>query len=110
METFRRFLAEKFDVRLGDWWRDEGCQTPLAPPTLGEDRVLLTGQAANLIYLNGEGISTAIDSGYRCGRAIAQALRANRNALPIYSESITDIGSHMQKCLSQTRFLVAQAS
>ena len=110
MQTFRRFLAAQFDVRLGDWWRDEACQMLLAMPILGKDRVLLTGEAANFMYLNGEGISAAMDSGYRCGKSIAQALHGKESALSIYAESITDIASHMQKCFSQIRFLVSQAT
>ena len=110
IQTFRRFLAEQFGTRLGDWWRDEACQMLLGRPVLGQDRVLLTGEAANFIYLNGEGISAAMDSGYRCGKAIAQALRGQESALPIYAKSVTDITAHMQKCYSQVRFLVSQAN
>ena len=110
MQTFRHFLSEQFGTRMGDWWRDEACQVMLGRPVLGEDRVLLTGEAANFMYLNGEGISAAMDSGYRCGKAIAQALRQNEGALPIYAKSVADIAAHMQKCYSQVRFLVSQAS
>lgn len=110
IQTFRRFLSEQFGARLGDWWRDEACQVMLGRPVLGEDRVLLTGEAANFMYLNGEGISAAMDSGYRCGKSIARALREKASALPIYAESVTDIASHMQKCYSQVRFLVSQAT
>jgi len=110
IQTFRRFLSEQFGVRLGDWWRDEACQILLGRPVLGEDRVLLTGEAANFIYLNGEGISAAMDSGYRCGKAIARALREKERALPIYAGGIADIASHMKKCYAQVRFLVSQAT
>ncbi|MFY9326680.1 MAG: hypothetical protein WAO76_01455 [Georgfuchsia sp.] len=89
---------------------ETGGAPPLAPPTLGEDGVLLTGQAANLIYLNGGGISTAIDRGYRCGKAIAQALRENKSTLPLYAENISDIASHMQKCISQLRIFFSQVT
>ncbi|MDX9786477.1 MAG: NAD(P)/FAD-dependent oxidoreductase [Desulfobacterales bacterium] len=110
MVAFKHFLSRQFEVRLGDWWRDESCQMLLAPPDLGREQVLLTGEAANFIYLNGEGISTAIDSGYRCGKAIAAALREKKSALPLYAETITDIAAHMEKCFTQIRFLVSQAT
>lgn len=109
MEKLRAFLAEQFDVRLGDWWRDEACQMQLAPPILGRDRVLLTGEAANFVYLNGEGISAAMDSGYRCGKAVAHALQEKKSVMPIYEESIKDIAKHIEKCLAQARFITAQA-
>jgi menaquinone-9 beta-reductase len=110
METFRSFLSEQFELRLGDWWRDEACQMVLAPPMLGWDQVLLTGEAANFIYLNGEGISAAIDSGYRCGKAVAQSLREGKSALKLYAANITDVASHMAKCLAQSRFRVSKAT
>lgn len=109
MEKLRNFLAEQFSVRLGPWWRDEACQMQLAPPVLGRDRVLLTGEAANFIYLNGEGISAAIDSGYRCGKAIAHAVHERTSALPVYAEGVKDVAGHVEKCLAQARFLVSQA-
>ncbi|MGV8073906.1 MAG: NAD(P)/FAD-dependent oxidoreductase [Syntrophobacteraceae bacterium] len=110
MEMFQNFLSVQFDVRLGDWWRDEACRMSPAAPVLGRGHVLLTGEAANFIYLNGEGISAAIDSGYRCGKAVAQGIREGKNAMPLYAESITDIASHMEKCFAQMRMLVLQAT
>lgn len=109
MEKLKTFLAEQFKVRLGARWRDEACQMQLAPPVLGKDRVLVTGEAANFVYLNGEGIAAAIDSGYRCGKSVAQALKENKNALAVYGENITDVAKHVERCLSQARFLVSQA-
>jgi len=37
----------------------------------GKDRVLLSGKAAGMVYLNGEGISAALDSGCRAGKGVA---------------------------------------
>jgi len=105
LAKFQKVLAEKFDVRLGDRWRDEGCQMELAPPFLGEGRVLVTGEAAGFVYLNGEGISAAIDSGYRCGKAVAQAIHGKGDAVELYTEGSKDIAAHVRKCLSQIHFL-----
>jgi flavin-dependent dehydrogenase len=102
---FRKMLADDFDVELGEWWRDEACQMALAPPYLGTARILLTGEAAGFIYLNGEGISAAIDSGYRSGRAIGRALREGGDAVKMYEESSVDIIEHMKKCHAQIHFL-----
>ena len=106
MEKFKKFLFDNFDLRVGDWWRDEGCQIDLAPPFLGEGRTLLTGEAGGFMYLNGEGISAAIDSGYRCGKAIAQALRQGTAALPLYTDTTRDLIAHVRKCVDNARFFV----
>ena len=106
METFKGFLRENFKVILGREERVEGCIIKMWPPDLGRDRVLLTGQAGGFIYLNDEGISAAMDSGYRCGMAIARALREGGDALEYYRESVEDIRRHVQQCAEQMHFLV----
>ena len=105
IQKLKALLAEKFDVQLGERWRDEGCQMALAPPYLGQGSVLLTGEAAGFVYLNGEGISAAIDSGYRCGQAVAEALQNGKDAIELYQEGSKDIVAHLEKCLSQIHFL-----
>ncbi len=101
----RKMVTDNFEVRLGEVWRDEGCQVTLGPPYCGEGRVLVTGEAGGFMYLNGEGISAAIDSGYRCGKAIAGAIRGEGKAVDIYAETTKDIVAHIRKCLSQIHFL-----
>ncbi|MBI5920513.1 MAG: FAD-dependent monooxygenase [Betaproteobacteria bacterium] len=105
VESFKQLLANEFGVKLGAWWRDEGCQMELAPPYLGQGRTILTGEAAGYVYLNGEGISAAIDSGYRCGKAVVQALRSGGDAIQIFREKSADIDKHLEKCLAQIHFL-----
>jgi flavin-dependent dehydrogenase len=105
VERLKQLLADEFGVKLGAWWRDEGCQMELAPPYLGQGRTILTGEAAGYIYLNGEGISAAIDSGYRCGKAVAQAMRSGGDAIQIFQEKSADINQHLAKCLAQIHFL-----
>ena len=65
---------------------------------LGRDRVLLTGEAAGLLHMNGSGIDTAIDSGYRAGEAIAEALKNGVEAWQIYYERTKDIRDHIKEC------------
>lgn len=109
IELFRQFLADKFQVRLGEWWRDEGCQMQLGRPVFGEGRVILTGEAAGCIYLNGEGISAAIDSGYRAGKAVARGLADGGEVVARYAEDCADIVAHIDKCLAQMHFLCEPA-
>jgi len=108
MEKFKRFLSDNFKVVLAEEERVEGCVMRMAPPDLGSDRVLLTGEAAGLIYLNGEGISTAIDSGYRAGKAIAQAIKEGSDAAQLYRQTTTDILAHMNACMQQMHFMTGQ--
>jgi flavin-dependent dehydrogenase len=68
--------------------------------------VLLAGEAGGFRYLNDEGIDAAIDSGYRCGAAIARALHEGGDALEIYRASTADIMAHMSVCKKQEHFLV----
>ncbi len=105
MEKFKELLSRQFGVCLGEHWRDEGCKLDLLPVFLGEGRVLVTGEAAGFIYLNCEGISAAMDSGYRCGKAIAQTLKSGgKPAIDLYEEGCQDIRAHLEKCISQMRF------
>ncbi len=108
MATFKQFLADQFQVSLGEVDRGEGCTIRQLPPNLGAGRVLLTGEAAGFAYLNGEGISAAIDSGYRTGLAIAQAIKSGGSALDIYKNNTTDMMAHMDLCLKNMHFLVGQ--
>jgi len=106
MEVFKNFLAENFRVTLKDMERDEGCLMRMAPPFLGQDNIILAGEAAGMIYLNGEGISAAIDSGYRAGKAVAQAIKSGDKLQPIYKNDIEDIIRHVQLCKEKTHFFV----
>jgi flavin-dependent dehydrogenase len=107
MEIFKKFLSDEFKVVFKEQERVEGCMLRLAPPSLGKGNVLLTGEAAGMMYLNGEGISTAIDSGYRAGKAVAQAIKENKKAEEIYPGSLKDILDHMNICMKKIHFLTA---
>ena len=105
MEVFKTFLTDEFNVVFGEQERVEGCMMRLAPPDLGKGNVLLTGEAAGIIYLNGEGISAAIDSGFRAGKAVARAIKENKDVSEIYAEMTTDILDHMKVCMENIHFL-----
>ncbi len=108
MATFKQFLADNFQIAVGEVDRVEGCMIRQLPPNLGAGRVLLTGEAAGFIYLNGEGISAAIDSGYRAGLAIAQAIKSGGDAQELYRNKTEDMMAHMDLCLKNMHFLVGQ--
>jgi len=105
MEAFKVFLREQFHVALEQEERVEGCILHPGPPDLGKGKILLTGEAAGFMYLNGEGISAAIDSGHCAGTALAQALQDGSDALEIYNQNTAGIMRHMQKCKEQAHFL-----
>ena len=108
MEAFKRFLSENFDVVLEEEVRDEGCVLRQAPPNLGAGRVILTGEAAGFMYLNGEGISAAIDSGYRAGKAVSRAIKEGVSAVDIFREQTVDILNHVNLCLDKMHFFAAE--
>jgi flavin-dependent dehydrogenase len=108
METLKSFLADNFSVVLGELERDEGCVFRETPPYFGVDRVILTGEAAGMMYLNGEGISAAIDSGYRAGKAVAQGMKEGGDALEIYRKETESIVNHVKLCFEQQHFLVME--
>ena len=106
-QAFKEFLSRHFKVVFGSLQRDEGCVIRMAPPNLGRERVLLAGEAGGFIYLNGEGISAAMDSGYRAAAAVCEALRGEGSALERYSANTADITGHMNVCMQKLHFLSA---
>ncbi len=105
MENFKTFLSENFNVVFGEEERVEGCVLRLSPPDLGSGRVILTGEAGGFMYLNGEGISAAIDSGYRAGKAVAKAIKENSNAMDIYEKQTVDLLRHVKLCQENMTFI-----
>lgn len=106
MGKFMNFLAENFNVVFADMERDEGCIIRPSLPFWGKDKVILTGEAAGMIYLNGEGISAALDSGYRAGKAIAQGIKKEGDVLDIYRKETEGIINHVKLCSQRLHFLV----
>jgi len=108
MEAFKKFLQENFKVVLGPQERSEGCEIKMWPADPGRGRVLLAGDAGGFMYLNDASIHAAMDSGYRCGTAIARALREGGDGLQNYRESLDDILRHVQTCKEQMHFFVEE--
>jgi len=106
MEDFKNLLADNFQVVLKDMERDEGCVVKKAPPCLGKGNIILTGEAAGIFYLNGEGISASIDSGYRAGKAVAHGIKEGGNVLEIYGKEMEGILNHMKMCVEKTHMFV----
>ncbi len=106
MQNFKNLLAENFQVVLNGIERDEGCVLKMAPPYLGKDKIILTGEAAGMLYLNGEGISAAIDSGYKAGKAVAHGIKKGGNVQAIYEKEIEGILNHMKLCMEKIHFFV----
>mgnify|MGYP000875690465 CR=1 FL=1 len=106
-QRFVDHLRDAFGVSFGERRFANACSNRLAPPFLGHENVLLVGDAAGLIYLNGEGMSAAIDSGYRAGRAICNAMgHGDRDAATRYAAKSGDILRHMEYCMENMHFIV----
>ena len=106
MEAFKRLLAKDFDVSLKDRERGEGCVLSQSYPFWGKDRMILTGEAAGMMYLNGEGISAALDSGYQAGKSIAQEIKKGSSVLEIYKKKTEEIVNHVGLCSKRIHFFV----
>lgn len=104
MEEFKDFLTENFHVVLSDRERGEGCILRQSPPFLGKGKVLLTGEAAGMMYLNGEGISAALDSGYQAGLAIAQGIKEGEDVQELYRKKTEEIVDHVKFCSQKLHF------
>ena len=107
-EKVKALLSENFKVVFGKEELWEGCVLRQAQPNLGSGRVILTGEAAGFMYLNGEGISAAIDSGFRTGNAFAHAIKEDLSAIDIYRDNTTDILAHINMCREKTHFFTAE--
>jgi len=57
-----------------------------------------------MMYLNGEGISAALDSGYQAGKAIAQGVKKGDDVLKLYRKKTEEIVSHIQLCSRKLHF------
>jgi flavin-dependent dehydrogenase len=106
MEQFKTFLADTFNVVLGDRARGEGCVLRPSILFLGKGKVIMTGEAAGIMYLNGEGISAALDSGYQAGKAVAHALQKEEDTLTLYAKQAEEIVKHVQLCAEHIHFFV----
>ena len=106
INTLVDYLAGNFKVRLGKQERHEGCYLSLPVSCFGKGRIVITGEAAGQMYLNGEGISAAIDGGYQAGKAVARGIKDETvNVIEDYEELCTGITRHVKRCLEQIHFL-----
>lgn len=103
MHTLTDCLAKNLDVRFGEVAREEGCQIGMLRPLAGAGRVLLVGDAAGLACPSG-GITSALDTGYRCGKAVAKSLADGSDAIANYNEILADVRAHMAKSIAGIRF------
>jgi len=101
-DNFLEFLRSKFNVKVGKFVRQEGCiMNNMFLKALfhqGKDRVLLVGEAAGFLHMNGSGIDTALSSGLAAADAIAQCYKTGEDALSIYIQSTEDIRNHIKIC------------
>ncbi len=77
----------------------------MRPRNRSQGRTILTGEAAGFMYLNGEGISAAMNSGYRAGKAVAKAIKESTNAIDIYGKETVGLLNHVNLCLEKMHFL-----
>ena len=102
MEDLKNFLRKKFNLKVGKPVRQESTFMNSISFTSkfcqGRERVLLVGDAAGLIHMNGSGIDTALDSGYQAGMAVARAIKTGGDAVNLYYDQTQDIRDHIGEC------------
>jgi len=95
-------LETKYNTKVGKFVRQEGCVINTMFLTgnfhLGKGRVLLAGEAAGLLHMNGSGIDTALDSGYRAGEAVAAAINNGIDVFQRYHDRTKEIRDHIKEC------------
>jgi flavin-dependent dehydrogenase len=89
-DNFHRMLQRDFGFKSHELIRHMGCRTAFSSSVnrfcLGTDRVLMAGEAAGFMNALGEGISTAMATGYLAGRAAVE--KAGAPPGPLYRESV----------------------
>ena len=94
-ENFFNYLEKKHNTKVGKFIRQEGCIYNNMFVTgnfhHGKGNVLLVGEAAGFVYMNGAGIDPALDSGYKAGEAIYEAIKNGKDAYELYFKKTKDI-------------------
>lgn len=89
-DAFHRMLRRDFGFNSHELVRHMGCRTAFPAAVnrfcLGTDRVLVAGEAAGFMNALGEGISSALATGYLAGGAIVE--RAGAPPGPLYRERV----------------------
>lgn len=90
LQNLTAYLKKFFGMQIDEVIRKTGCvATDMGPRgnfVLGRDRVLLVGEAAGFQNAFGEGISSALATGYLAAEAIHQAEISSKAVMPIFSE------------------------
>lgn len=87
---YTEFLKTKFDLKLKKIIRKSSCpgndMCPKGKFYLGNERILLVGEAAGFLNAFGEGISCALSTGLFAAEAIVKGTKSKDNILDIYTE------------------------
>lgn len=102
LERFIKFLQEKFEVKLEELYEEQATVANDMAQTgnffLGKGRILLSGDAAGFLYMNGEGIASALTSGFSAGKAIIESMGSGKDVLSIYSDMVATEKKHTITC------------
>ncbi|MDY6861600.1 MAG: NAD(P)/FAD-dependent oxidoreductase [Thermodesulfobacteriota bacterium] len=85
--NFVEYLKKEHNLKPDKMVRRTGCMINTFPGKffLGEGSILLTGEAAGFINLIGEGISSALATGFIAGKAISKSMDSKDDIISIYS-------------------------
>ena len=109
MEKFITFLGKNYGAKFGRLARTEGCMATNMFVTgnfnLGKGKVVLVGEAAGFMSMNGGGIDTALESGYAAGLSVKEASTNGKKVLDIYNEKTVAMRSHIAECVRHIQLL-----
>jgi len=92
LSRFHDYLWPRIGVAGAESVRRVGCWVTMTAPRgrfyFGTERILVAGEASGLLNLFGEGISSALASGIRAGRAAVKSVREDRPPGPTYRRAV----------------------
>ena len=98
---FVDYLSEKYFLKLQQQLKTDKWLMPLVDNKhsieCGVGRVLFAGETAGFLNPMGEGISSAVESGYRAARAVMSCFETPDSVLAKYEESTQPLRDYMKR-------------
>lgn len=100
-QRFIGYMRQNHRLQIAETLRSERWVMPQSLPgcplTLGSGRVLFAGEAAGFLNPMGEGISSAMESGYQAALALDGQFACPEDALQEYGERVKPLHTYMRR-------------
>lgn len=89
-QTFIEHLKKKYNFKQDKLVGKTGCIVNTFPNKfyLGADNVILVGDAGCFMNLIGEGISSALSTGFIAGQAVIKSIKSKKNLISVYTDLV----------------------